>query len=180
MRLVAAEHRDRVGAAQFAHGALHGVEQVAVVQTVDEVGDDLRVGLALEHVADRLQSRAQLFVVLDDAVVHQCDAGAARGLVEPATCLHRAGREVRMRIGRAGRSMRGPARVRDAGEGADFMCLGIEFRHARHAAGALEYALGVDRDAAGVVAAVLEATQAFDQDGDDVALGNRTDNAAHG
>jgi len=42
MRLVAAEHGDRIGAAQFAHGTLHGVEQVALVQAVDEVGDDLR------------------------------------------------------------------------------------------------------------------------------------------
>ena len=59
------------------------------------------------------------------------------------------------------------------------MGLRIEFRHARHAARALEYAVGVHRDAAGVIAAVLEATQAFDQDRNDVALGNRTDDAAH-
>jgi hypothetical protein len=37
--------------------ALHRVEQVAVVQAVDQVRDDLGVGLAGEHVATGLQGR---------------------------------------------------------------------------------------------------------------------------
>jgi hypothetical protein len=74
VRLVAAEHGDGVGALQARHGALHGVEQVALVQVRHQVRDHLGVGLAGEHVALGLQLGAQLLVVLDDAVVHQRDA----------------------------------------------------------------------------------------------------------
>ena len=74
VRLVAAEHGDGVGALQAAHGLLHRLEQIARVQMVDQVRDHLGVGLAFEHVARALQFLAQLFVVLDDAVVHQRDA----------------------------------------------------------------------------------------------------------
>ena len=41
-------------------------------------------------------------------------------------------------------------------------------------------ALGMDRDTAGVVAAVFEPLQALDEDGDDVAVRDRGDDAAHG
>jgi hypothetical protein len=58
---------------------LHGVEQVAVVQAVDQVGDHLGVGLAGEHVALGLQFGAQFVVVFDDAVVHQRDAARRSG-----------------------------------------------------------------------------------------------------
>ena len=51
MRFVATEHRDRIGASQFAHGLLDSIEQVAVVVTVDQVRDDLGIGLALEDIA---------------------------------------------------------------------------------------------------------------------------------
>jgi hypothetical protein len=57
LRLVAAEHRDRIGAAQARHGALHRLEQVAFVQAVDQVGDDLGVGLARERIVLRAQGR---------------------------------------------------------------------------------------------------------------------------
>ena len=53
---------------------LHGVQQVAVVEAVHQVGDDLGVGLAVEDVAALAQFGAQLVVVFDDAVVYQGDA----------------------------------------------------------------------------------------------------------
>ena len=37
-----------------------------------------------------------------------------------------------------------------------------------------------DRDAGGVVAAVFEAPQAFDQNGNDVSISDRADDSAHG
>ena len=67
--LVAAEHGDRVGAAQPRQGPLDGIEQVAVVEVVDQVRDDLGVGLRHEDVALGLQLGAQRVVVLDDSVV---------------------------------------------------------------------------------------------------------------
>jgi hypothetical protein len=59
------------------------------------------------------------------------------------------------------------------------MRLRVEFRHPRNTARALEHTVGMNRDATRVIAAVLEAPEALDEDGNDVALGNRTDDAAH-
>ena len=59
---------------QATRGILHGFEQIAVVQVVHQVRDDFGIGLTFKHVAQGLQFGAQVFVVLDDAVVHQCDA----------------------------------------------------------------------------------------------------------
>ena len=176
LRLVAAEHRQRVGPLQPPRGLLDGVEQVALVQRIDQVRDDLGVGLAREHVAARLQLGAQLVVVLDDAVVDQRDACRAVGLAP------RPGREVRMRVVHRRRAVGGPAGVGDAGRalhavGGD---LRVELGHARGAARAAQRAGLVDGDAAGVVAAVFEPLQAFDEDGNDVARADRADDAAHG
>ena len=52
-------------------------------------------------------------------------------------------------------------------------------RHPRRAAGALQ-ASGVHGHATGVVAPVFETLQALHEDGDDVAGGDRADDAAHG
>ncbi len=167
LRLVAAEHGDGVGALQPLRGALHGVEQVAVVQVVHQVGDDLGVGLAGEFIAALLQFGAQLVVVFDDAVVHQRNAVAA---------------EVRVRVVYFGCAVRGPARVGDAGAGSNAILghAGFQLGHAGSAARALELAALVHRHATAVVAAVFQALQAFDQDGDDVAVADRADDAAHG
>jgi hypothetical protein len=47
--------------------------------------------------------------------------------------------------------------------------------HPAQVAGAVQYG-----DAGGVVTPVLEASQAFDQDGNDVAIRDRADDSAHG
>ena len=169
MRLVAAEHRDRVCAAQLAHRRLHGRQKIAVIVTVDQMRDDFGVGLAFKNVAELLQTPAQFLEILDDAVVHQGDSRAARCLVEAAASLHWAGRKVRVRVGRAGRAMRGPARVRDAGKRCKVIGLAIEFSDTRHAARPLQPAVGMYRDTARVITAVFQPTQSFDQDRDDVA-----------
>jgi hypothetical protein len=70
--------------------------------------------------------------------------------------------------------------VRDAGAALDAFAGDLlhQLGHAGRAAGTLE-AIGIDGDAAGVITAVLQALQALDQDGNDVAGGNRADDAAH-
>ena len=185
-RLVAAEDGDGVGAAQASHGALHGLEQVAFVELVHEVGDHLRVGLAREHVAARAQLGAQLVVVLDDAVVHEghlAGRGAA-AVHEGARGLQRPGavREVGVGVVHGRSAVRGPAGVGDAGAG--IQRLGIHLRlqlgHAGGAARALQRTPTVHGHAAGVVAAVLQALQALHEDGNDVARADRADDAAHG
>ena len=77
---------------------------------LDQVRDDLGVGLGLELVALRLQLLLQLEVVLDDAVVHDDDAAGAVA--------------VRMRVFLGGAAVRGPARVADAVEPVDRLARG--------------------------------------------------------
>ena len=76
------------------------LQAVAVHLALDEVRDDLGVGLGLELVPLRLQLVLQLEVVLDDAVVHDDDAAGAVA--------------VRMRVLLGGAAVRRPARVADA------------------------------------------------------------------
>jgi hypothetical protein len=114
-------------------------------------------------------------VVLDDAVVHERDAagpiGAAAGFA----------REVRVCVVHRRYAVRRPAGVRDAGPGVDLLLhhQRVELRHARGAARALELTVLMHGHPAGVVAAVLEALQPFDEDRDDVLGADGTDDSAH-
>src|SRR5690606_40449524 len=74
MRFVAAKDGNRVGTLQAAHCLLQGLEEVAIVEMIHQVGDHFRVGLALELVANVDQFGAKLVVILDDAVMNQCNA----------------------------------------------------------------------------------------------------------
>ena len=192
VRLVAAEHGDGIGAMKARQRSLYRVEQVAVVEVVDEMGDDFGIGLGDEVVALRLQLGAQVVVVLDDAVVHQADParrGHARGFTRVAPgrrCALSAGaaravREVRVRVVHERRAVRCPARVGDAGAG--FQVLGGDVRgqlgHARRAARAAQPPLLMHGDAARVVAAIFEPAQAFDEHRRDVAGTDRSDDSAH-
>ncbi len=168
------DHRDRVRALEFGDGELDRAQQVAVGGAVPvrvhEVRDRLAVGLRVEHVTLLAQPVAQRFEVLDDAVV---DDG------------HFAARRVRMRIHRRRCTVRGPARVRDAG-GAGQVARGrlrVEVGDARRRHEAFERAVlraVEDREARRVVPAVFEPADAFDQDGNDVAAPRRANDAAHG
>ena len=159
-------HRRHAGGARPAARPRTGRRRTVV----DQVGDDLGVGLAFEDVAGGLQLGAQFVVVLDDAVVDQRDAR----LVVPRC-------EMRVGVVRGRHAVGGPAGMGDAGE-AGHMVLGdlvAQFGHALRAARAAQVAVGVDRDAAGVVAAVFQPLQAFNEDRGDVALGDGANNAAH-
>ena len=166
--LGAAEHGQRIGAGQFLHRGLQRGEQVLAAGhvVVDQVGDHLGVGLRLEHVAQRGQALALGLVVLDDAVVDQGQVAVA---------------DVRMGIGLGHPAMGGPAGMADAEHAAE------AFRHRRllhlgHPAGAPHPAhAGRVRhgDSGRVIAAVLQALEAFDQDRNHIAICDRTDNAAH-
>ena len=98
---VNAEDGNRVGAGEATHCLLHGLEQVAVVHVVDQVGDHFGVGLAFKDVTGDLQIAAQLFKVFDDAVVDQGDALT---------------REVRVGVVGGWCAVGCPARVGNAGE----------------------------------------------------------------
>jgi hypothetical protein len=70
--------------------------------------------------------------------------------------------------------------MRKAGDAARLLRFRGEIVHARHRALEVHASVGKDGDAARVVAAVLEAAQALDQDRNDVAACRRADDAAHG
>ena len=161
---------------QLRHGGFQRFKQIAVVQAVHQVHDDFGVGLALKHIALGLQGGAQLVVVFNDAVVHQCHP--ARPCIGAGT---RAVAEMRMRVVHRRRAVRGPAGVRNAGAPCDAFALdlALQLGHPRDAAGPLQ-AARMHRYAAGVVAAVFEPLQALYQDGNNVAVRNRRDDAAHG
>jgi len=71
--------------------------------------------------------------------------------------------------------------VGDAGAGADavFVHLRLQLGHARGAARPPQGAVLVHGHATGVITAVFQALEAFDEDGDDVAGADRADDAAH-
>jgi hypothetical protein len=87
---------------------------------VDQVRDDLGVGLRFELVAELAQAIALLLVVLDDAVVHQREFAVAH---------------VRMRVAFGDAAVRGPARVADAQARGEVFGLRGRF-HLRDAPGA--------------------------------------------
>ena len=151
------------------------IENQLVIQRSALDGNIVGVGLAFEHVAFGLQRRAQLFVVFNNAVMDQRHAARAGRAARAGAVA-----EMRVRVVYGGRTVRGPARVRNAGGAFEIfgIDLRLKFGHARGAARALEPA-GMHGHAAGVIAPVFEPLQALHKDGDDILGRNRCNNAAH-
>ena len=126
-------------------------------------------------------------MIFNDAVVHQGHT-ARLGFTRAST---RAVAEVRMRVVHRRRTVRGPARVRNANTAFDVVGLDLvhQLRHAGRAARALKSTMnsalltaqtgGMHRHAAGVVATVFQPLQALHEDGNDVAGRNGADDATH-
>ena len=169
VRVLLADHGECVGALEFGDGSAHRPEQVAEQRhvIVDAVRHHLGVGLGFEHVARRLQLRAQLFVILDDAVVDDGEAVA---------------RNMRVRVAFAGNTVRGPACVGNAkvtGNGVRGQFV-LEGAHLADGAPSPHVAVGGQHgDARGIIAAVFEALEAVDQQRHHVAPGDRPDYSAH-
>ena len=175
--LVGAYHRQAVGAHDMGARLAHGGQQVATCadaafmamnRLLDEMSEHLGVGVAFEMMAEPFQPLAQLGEVLDDTVVHHRDAAVAR--------------HMGMRVGLAGAAVRRPARVADAAGSREIEMTGgvLEAFDLALAVEHLQAAVLLDCNARRVVAAVLKALEAFDED---VLHGTRSgvaDNAAHG
>ncbi len=136
---------------------------------LDEVGNDLGVGLGDEFVALRDEFALQIEIVLHNAVV---DYDHAAGAVA-----------VGVGVLFRGASVRGPARVADAEGALDRMLAQNLFQVAELARSATDLKRGAGRaahgDACRVVAAVFEAPQPLDDDGNYLLGTDITDNAAH-
>ena len=161
------DHRDSVGAAYVREGVPHPLLERLLVGARDEVGDDLGIGLRDEFDPFGHEARAQCRGVLDDAVVHHRD-GAVRAHVRVGVDV------VRRSVGR-------PSRVSDAELASN------PLRKNRFELGELagrlvdaHRAAGDQRDARGVVAAVLEPFQAGHQNRSRAPVADVSDDSAHG
>ena len=135
-------------------------------RAIDEVRDDLGVGVRREVNAVCFESLPQGNVVLDDAVVHDRDV---TGRVRVSVVLARSA------VGR-------PSRVADAG-GARQGSLGERLVEACELADRAYHFDGlaiVHREPGRIVASVFEPSQAVDQDGGGLARPNVSDDSAHG
>ncbi len=157
---------DGVGADEAAGGVLHGVEQIRTMleRLVNQVGNNLGVGVQGELIAAGLEFGFELGVVFDNAVVHDSEAAA----------------DVRVGVALGGHAVGRPAGVGNAEVGAVALGLGGEFGDTADGAQAGQALLAADGQAGGVVAAILKLVEPLDEDRDDVAMGHRRDDSTHG
>ena len=168
LRIVRGHEHDREHAAHRHQGAPHGVLEAVVLHfALDEVRDDLGVGLGRELVTLRLQFPLQVEVVLDDAVVHDDNAAGAVAM--------------RMGVLLGGTAVCRPARMADSVEAVERL-----FADGAFQVGQLprrpsqRNAVSTDqRDAGGVVTAILHTPQAVQKDGYDRLRPDVSDDAAH-
>src|ERR1017187_6703570 len=149
-------------------GRAHRLFQIALEVLLHQVRDDLSVGLRFELVAFGLQLLFQGQVILDDAVVHHHDIAAAIA--------------VRMRVFLGGAPVRGPARVPNAIRAVHGVQPDGFFQVAQLAGRAPHGELtviAIYRQAGRVVAAVLQALQAFQDDRNRLAVADVADDAAY-
>ena len=165
------EHAQRKGSGEALDGAAHGVFERnrlaggfgVLLHLLDEVGDDLGVGFGDELVALGGEFALQLEIVLDDAVVDDDDAAGAVAM--------------RMGVLFGGAAVRGPAGVADAEGAVERMLAQDLFQVAQLAGSAAHFercaAWAADGDARRVVAAIFQAPQPLDDDGDDSSCDRR-------
>ena len=131
--------------------------------------DGLGIGLRFELVAVRLKAGAQLLVVFDDAVVHNCDLALAA--------------EMRMRVAVGRLAVSRPAGVADAA-GAVERCLVLadfcfEVCNAAARLYDTQTVLRKCSNTGGVIAAVFQAVKTLDQNGERVLASRETNNSTH-
>ncbi len=174
--VVGRNHRQRKHAGQLFHSLPHRLFQRRPLGLsglhrilLDQMGNDFGVGLGGELVAFLDQLLLQGEIVLDDAVVHDDNfAGAVA---------------VGMRVFFGGTSVSGPARMSNAVGAVERLQADGFFQVAQLALGAAQLQpvpVAGDRDAGGIVAAILQPPQPLNNDGDDTLLTDVADNAAHG
>ena len=152
-RVVVVDHDEREVALELVEREAHGLDEVAFVVVLDEVRDRLGVGLGRERVAVRDEIRRELAVVLDDAVQ---DDRELRGV---ASC-----ERMRVRFGHP--AVRRPASVAEAGRRGRAVRAGPRLQVVERAdrADVVETMALEERDSGRVIAAVLQALEALEQE----------------
>src|SRR6266403_1550100 len=180
VRIAGGKKNQRVDSAQllerFAYGLFERNFLAGALQIfLNEVGDDFGVGFGDEFVAFALQLFFKLQIIFDDAVVHDDDLSGAVA--------------VRMRVFFRGTSVCGPPGVADAvGSPAcasntiDRGFLDDFFQVAQLAGGAANFQFAGrvhDGDTGGVIAAVFQFAQPFDNDRNDFFGADVAHDSAH-
>ena len=167
-RMVVMDHDEREVALELVERETHCLDEVAVVMALDEMRDGLRVRLGRERVAVGREARSQLTVILDNAVQ---DDRELRGSA--------AGEGVRVELG--DRPMRRPACVAEAGRRARAVGAGAGLQVPERAdrAHVVETISLEQRDAGGVVAAVLQALEALEEQRLALTRPDVSDDSAH-
>ncbi len=173
--LIDRDYRQRENAGQLAHrlaDALfeRGAMSVRRLQKIffHQVSDHFGVGLSGELVAFFDELALQRNIVLDDAVVHDHDSSGA----------------IAMRVGVffRGTAVRGPAGVADAVGAIERLEADDFFQVAQLALGPANLqtlAIAAHRDSGGIIAAILQPSEALDDDRYDPLLANVAHDAAH-
>ena len=168
IRIATAQHGQREYAAQFLHSLTHSLLQIAVEILLDEVSDDLGIGLGLENVSFLLELLLQGQIVLDDAVMDNHNIAGTIAM------------RVRVLFSRA--PMCRPAGVADAVRAVNRVDLKNVFEIPQ-LAGRTANAQGLivlkNRNPGRVVAAVLKTFQAIQNDGDSSLRANVPDYSTH-
>ena len=138
-------------------------------QLLDKVCDDLGIGLASELVAVGFELGAEGGIVLDDAVMHNGDRAVAI--------------RMRMRVLNGRSAVRRPARMGDSAPAG--LKTGIQLRRlgagdAADLAENLEAVAARHRHAPGIVSAIFEPFQAFEEQAGARARSDVAENSAHG
>ena len=169
VRVVGGNEHQREQPAHVEERAPHGVLEAVILHlALDEVRDDLGIGLRDEPMAFGFELTLQVEVILDDAVVHDDDPSRAIAV------------RVRVLLGRT--AVRRPPRVADAVLAVDRVDRDgfLQPRQLAGAAPQLDRAVADDGDARRVVAAILQAAETVDQDRKDLLLADIPDDPAHG
>ena len=165
---VHAHHAEAVGAFQPGHGFHHRLLQVPLIVKVQQVYHHFRVGLAVKDEALGRQLLPQLRIILDDAVMHhrkaavvghmgmgvfrgRCAVGGPAGMADAADTLHRA------------------AVLRQA----------IEIFQPAAGLGGIDPVSLLHGNTGGVIAPVLHALQALQQNRRRLLFACKSDNSAH-
>ena len=168
VRLVTVDHDEGEMALQAAvHGA-HGSEKIAVVDGLEQVRDDLGVGLGAECVTGFLELLLELTVVLHDPVQHDREVAFVAARERMGVVL------VHAAVGR-------PPRVADArrGDRAVLRHGFLQIREIPDGADVLEPAVLEERDPGRVIASELEALEAGDEQIFRGAMPDIADDPAH-
>ncbi len=168
LRIGARNHGQREDAGEFRHRRPHRFFQVAAEVLLDQVGDDLGVGLGAEHVAFGFELMLERQVVLHDAVVHHHQLALAIA--------------VRVSVLFGGAAMRRPPRVADAERAIHRAQPDGIFQVAQFALGAAHgqvVILAIHRQPSRIITAVFQPLQSLQNDRHRLAVPHITDDSTH-